>query len=72
MKELHGFYNEETLIDLFEKGEITRLQMVCHQSPDIKEDYKDFCLENGLDVNEERSASLYVEERVRQEEEGEI
>lgn len=69
--DLKGYYSEETLIELFQQERITRLQFICHQSPEKREDFINFCRENGLNEGEE-AAERYTDAQVTLEKEGDI
>ena len=59
--ELNGFYNEEELAELLDRGEITRLDFVTHHSPELLKQYEDFCADFDLEQNEE-SVEQFLEE----------
>ena len=67
--DLKGYYSEETLIELFQQERITRLQFICHHSPEKRDDFISFCRENGLKEDEE-AAERYTDAQVTLEREG--
>jgi len=68
---LDGYYKEETLIELFQEGKITRCQLIWHHSPERRQEFIDFCSEKGLQ-QDETAAELFSEEMIRMEQEGDI
>ena len=59
--ELNGFYNEEELAELLDRGEITKYDFVTHHSPELLKQYEDFCADFDLKQNEE-SVEQFLEE----------
>jgi len=59
---LQGFYNEETLNELLDNKQISKMEYIYHHSPEMKEDFVDFCHDSGLEMNES-SAQKYMEYR---------
>lgn len=68
---LDGYYKEETLIELFQEKKITRCQLICHHSPERRQEFIDFCSERELQ-QDERAAELFTEEQLRLQEEADI
>lgn len=58
---LNGFYNEEELIELCQKGKITMVEYVEHRSTEMTNEYQDFCYLEGLSPKEETSAVKFLE-----------
>ena len=52
MLELHGFYKEETLEELLNKGNISRLEFIYHHSQERIDDFKAYCQKRGLQEDE--------------------
>lgn len=69
--ELNGYYKEETLIELFQEGKITRCQLICHHSPERRQEFIDFCSEYGIQ-QDEKAAELFTDEQLRLQEEADI
>ena len=69
--DLKDYYSEETLIELFQQERISRLQFICHHSPEKREDFIRFCRERGLQENEE-AAELYTDAQIELESKGDI
>ena len=61
---LIGFYSEEELAELLDRRKITQLDYVTHQTPELLQEFEDFCLDRSLDADED-SAQLFLEERQR-------
>ena len=59
--ELNGFYNEEELAELLDRGEITKHDFVTHHSPELLKQYEDFCADFDLEQNEE-SVEQFLED----------
>ena len=59
MGELVGYYGEDVLSQKLAEGTITRVQFLTHASEESENDFKNFCFENNLEVNEE-SAIAYM------------
>ena len=68
---LNGYYREDSLIELFQEGRITRCQLICHHSPERRQQFVDFCRERNLQQDEE-AAELFAEEQVQLEQNAEI
>ena len=68
---LDGYYKEDTLIELFQEGKITRCQLICHHSPERRQEFIDFCNEKGIQQDED-AAELFAEEITILEQEGDI
>lgn len=67
MENLKGFYNDDTLKEKLNKGEITTLNYVNHQSEQMQQDFINYCEEKGLQQNE-KSAQSFLEWSLNQEE----
>ena len=65
---LNGYYKEDVLIELFEENKITRCQLICHHSPERRQEFIDFCYENGLQQDEEAAERFSFEVLAQQEE----
>lgn len=61
--ELQGFYNEETLNELLDNKQISTMEYIYHHSPEMKEDFVDFCHDSALEINES-AAQKYMEYRL--------
>lgn len=70
MEELVGYYSEDVLSQKLAEGAITRVQYLTHVSEESENDFKNFCFENNLEVNEE-SAIAYMNNIVLVEDENE-
>ena len=68
---LNGYYREDILIGLFQDGKISRCQLICHHSPERRQQFVDFCRERNLQQDEE-AAELFAEEQVQLEQNAEI
>lgn len=68
---LNGYYREDILIGLFQDGRITRCQLICHHSPERRQQFVDFCKELNLQQNED-AAELFAEEQTKLEQDAEI
>ncbi len=68
---LKGYYREDILIGLFQEGKISRCQLICHHSPERRQQFVDFCNENNLQQDEE-AAELFAEEQLKIEQNSEI
>jgi len=55
------YLSEEQLVELFQQHQINWVQYVEHHSEEMKNDYKEYCLDNDLDRKSEQSARLYLE-----------
>lgn len=55
MEELVGYYGEDVLSQKLAEGTITRVQFLTHASEESENDFKNFCFENNLEVNEENA-----------------
>ncbi|WP_262280760.1 hypothetical protein [Hallella absiana] len=55
--------SEEQLVELFQQHKINWVQYVEHHSEDMKNDYREYCLDNDLDLDykSEQSARQYLE-----------
>lgn len=69
--DLKGYYREDILIELFQEGKISRCQLICHHSPERRQQFVDFCNENNLQQDEE-AAELFAEEQLKTEQNSEI
>lgn len=70
MEQLEGYYSEDVLSQKLAEGTITRVQFLTHISEESENDFKDFCFENNLEVNEE-SAIAYMNNMILVEDENE-
>jgi hypothetical protein len=61
---LNGYYREDSLIELFQEGRITRCQLICHHSPERRQQFVDFCKERNLQ-QDEHAAELFSEELLK-------
>lgn len=61
--ELNGYYSNEELNTMMEKGEINSLDYVKHLSEDLAEDFKDYCKKNNFEETVE-SATSFLESLV--------
>jgi len=68
---LKGYYREDILIGLFQEGKISRCQLVCHHSPERRQQFVDFCKERYLQ-QDEAAAEQFADELMKLEQEGEI
>lgn len=55
MEELVGYYGEDVLSQKLAEGTITRVQFLTHASEESENDFKNFCFENNLEINEENA-----------------
>lgn len=69
--DLKGYYREDILIGLFQEGKISRCQLICHHSPERRQQFVDFCNENNLQQDEE-AAELFAEKQLKIEQNSEI
>ena len=60
---LKGYYREDILIGLFREGQISRCQLICHHSPERRQQFIDFCMENRLQ-QDEKAAELFADKRL--------
>lgn len=69
MLELHGFYEEETLEELLNKGNISHLEFIYHHSQERIDDFKEYCQKRGLQ-EDEKAAEAYANFLLKREENG--
>ena len=55
------YLSEEQLVELFQQQKINWVQYVEHHSEEMKNDYREYCLDNDLDCKSEQSARQYLE-----------
>lgn len=55
------YLSEEQLIELFQQHQINWVQYVEHHSEDMKNDYREYCLDNYLDCKSEDAARQYLQ-----------
>ncbi len=67
MKELNGYYGEETLQKLLFDGEIDHLSYVFHHSEEKKMAFLDYCSKNGLQ-EDDAAAQQFLKAELQEEE----
>ena len=55
------YLSEEQLVELFQLHQINWVQYVLLHSREMKDDYREYCLANGIDCNSEQAARLYLQ-----------
>lgn len=55
------YLSEEQLVELFQQHQINWVQYVEHHSEDMKNDYREYCLDNNLDCKCENAARQYLQ-----------
>ena len=55
------YLSEEQLVELFQQQKINWVQYVEHHSEEMKNDYREYSLDNELDCKSEQSARQYLE-----------
>lgn len=55
------YLSEEQLVELFQQHQINWVQYVEHHSEDMKNDYREYCLDNNLDCKRENAARQYLQ-----------
>ncbi len=59
MIELKGYYNKKVLQQLYEKGEIGRLEYIVHLSEETKAGFWEYCTKNNLSQTEETAERYF-------------
>lgn len=54
------YHSEEQLVELFQQHKINWVQYVELHSEEMKDDYRDYCIVNGIDCKSEQSARQYL------------
>lgn len=55
------YLSEEQLVELFQQHKINWVQYVELHSEEMKDDYRDYCIVNGIDCKSEQSARQYLQ-----------
>jgi len=55
------YLSEEQLVELFQQHLINWVQYVELHSEEMKNDYREYCLDNGIDCKSEQSARRYLQ-----------
>lgn len=64
---LKGFYSEDVLRPLLYEGKITTLEFLFHTSEEQKQEFENYCKENGLPLDED-SAKKFMDYQLKEEE----
>lgn len=62
--EIIGFHSESELIDLLQENKINHLDFVTHITPELSDEFKNFCSDQEIE-KDESAAILFLEERQR-------
>lgn len=57
---LTGYYNEEVLNTMLKDGEINHLEYIFHHSPEMKEDFEQYCRDNGKNQDNDAANAYFV------------
>lgn len=60
------YYTEEELVEKVQSGKFTMLDYVNHHSPEMSEDFKEYCQKKGLDSSSLLSAQSFLDEREKE------
>lgn len=55
------YLSEEQLVELFQQQKMNWVQYVELHSEEMKDDYRDYCIVNGIDCKSEQSARQYLQ-----------
>lgn len=62
--EIIGFHPVSELIDLLQENKINHLDFVTHVTPELSDEFMNFCSEQEIESNED-AAIMFLEERQR-------